>query len=128
MWHTNSRDPNFDLESLPCWLEVDLSRSDDLTAIVGAWRHNDGSISVHPWFFLPSEGLEDKAKVEQVPYTRWRDDGLLNVINGPVIEPDVIADKIIDLCGTYDVREVIFDPSLAGPLMGKLIDHGITVL
>lgn len=125
------RDPNFDLaalEGLPCWLGVDLSRSGDLTAIVGAWRHNDGSISVHPWFFLPSEGLEDKAKVEQVPYTCWRDDGLLNVINGPVIEPDVIADKIIDLCGTYDVREVIFDPSLAGPLMGKLIDHGITVL
>jgi phage terminase large subunit-like protein len=125
------RDPNFDLadlEGLPCWLGVDLSRSGDLTAIVGAWRHNDSRITVHPWFFLPSEGLEDKGKREQVPYTRWRDEGLLNVIDGPVIEPDVIADKIIDLCGTYDVREVIFDPSLAGPLMGKLIDHGINVL
>ncbi|SIP96733.1 Phage terminase-like protein, large subunit, contains N-terminal HTH domain [Rhizobium sp. RU20A] len=125
------RDPNFDLadlEGLPCWLGVDLSRSGDLTAIVGAWRHEDGRITVHPWFFLPSEGLEDKAKVEQAPYTRWRDEGLLNVIDGPVIEPDVIADRIIDLCGTYDVREVVFDPSLAGPLMGKLMDHGITVL
>ncbi len=125
------RDPNFDLadlEGLPCWLGVDLSRSGDLTAIVGAWRHEDGRITVHPWFFLPSEGLEDKAKVEQVPYTRWRDDGLLTVIDGPVIEPDVIADKIVDLCGTYDVREVVFDPSLAGPIMGKLMDHGINVL
>jgi phage terminase large subunit-like protein len=125
------RDPNFDLadlEGLPCWLGVDLSRSGDLTAIVAAFRHNDGRISVHPWFFLPSEGLEDKAKVEQVPYPRWRDDGLLTVIDGPVIEPDVIADKIIDLCGTYDVKEVIFDPSLAGPLMAKLMDHGINVL
>ncbi|MDZ7874366.1 MAG: terminase TerL endonuclease subunit [Rhizobium sp.] len=125
------RDPNFDLadlEGLPCWLGVDLSRSGDLTAIVGAWRHDDGRITVHPWFFLPSEGLEDKGKREQVPYVRWRDDGLLNVVDGPVIEPDVIADKIIDLCGTFDVREVIFDPSLAGPLMGKLMDHGINVL
>jgi len=83
---------------------------------------------VHPWFFLPSEGLEDKAKVEQVPYPRWRDDGLLDVIDGPVIEPDAIADKIINLCGTYDVREVVLDPSLAGPLMSKLMDHGINVL
>ncbi len=124
-------DPNFDLadlEGLPCWLGVDLSRSGDLTAIVGAWRHDDGRITVHPWFYLPSEGLEDKAKVEQVPYPRWRDDGLLNVISGPVIEPDVIADKIIDLCGTFDVREVVFDPSLAGPLMAKLMDHGVNVL
>lgn len=125
------RDPHFDLadlEHLPCWLGVDLSRSGDLTAIVAAFRHDDGRISVHPWFFLPSEGLEDKAKVEQVPYPRWRDDGLLTVIDGPVIEPDLIADKIIDVCGTYDVREVVFDPSLAGPIMAKLMDHGITVL
>lgn len=125
------RDPHFDLaelEPLPCWLGVDLSRSGDLTAIVGAWRHDDGRVSVHPWFFLPSDGLEDKAKVEQVPYPRWRDDGLLNVIDGPVIEPDAIADKIIDLCGTYDVREVVFDPSLAGPIMSKLMDHSLNVV
>ncbi|AEH79581.1 putative prophage terminase large subunit [Sinorhizobium meliloti SM11] len=124
------RDPNFDLanlEGLPCWLGVDLSRSGDLTAIVGAFRHDDGRITLAPWFFLPSEGLEEKAKLEQVPYPRWRDDGLLNVIDGPVIEPDVIADRIIDLCGTYDVQEVIFDPSLAGPIMSKLMDHGIEV-
>ncbi|MBF2716891.1 terminase large subunit [Agrobacterium vitis] len=144
MWQAASRDPLFDmavydagcdpnfdladLEGLPCWLGVDLSRSGDLTAIVGAWRHDDGRISVHPWFFLPSEGLEDKAKVEQVPYPRWRDDGLLTVVGGRVIEPDVIADKIIDLCGTYDVQEVVFDPSLAGPIMGRLMDYGINVL
>lgn len=124
------RDPNFDLaelEGLPCWLGVDLSRSGDLTAIVGAWRHDDGRISVHPWFFLPSEGLEEKARLEQMPYLRWRDEGLLNVIDVLAIEPDTIADAIINLCGTYDVREVVFDPSLAGPLMAKLMDHGIMV-
>lgn len=144
IWQAASRDPLFDmqvwdaghdanfdicdLEALPCWIGVDLSRSGDLTAIVAAWRHNDGRISLHPWFFLPGDGIEEKARLEQVPYTRWRDDDLLNVIDGPVIEPDAIADKIIDICGTYDVREVIFDPSLAGPVMGKLMDHGVNVL
>ncbi|KIP99271.1 terminase [Agrobacterium tumefaciens] len=125
------RDPNFelaDLENLPCWLGVDLSRSGDLTAVVGAWKHDDGRVSVHPWFFLPSNGLEDKARLEQAPYPRWRDDGLLNVIDGPVIEPDAVADHIIDLCGRFDVQEVVFDPSLAAPIMHKLIDHGINVL
>ncbi|SOE08498.1 phage terminase large subunit-like protein [Hoeflea halophila] len=144
IWQAASRDPLFDmqvwdagqdanfdladLEALPCWIGVDLSRSGDLTAIVAAWRHDDGRISLHPWFFLPGDGIEEKARLEQVPYTRWRDDGLLNVIDGPVIEPDAIADKIIDICGTYDVREVVFDPSLAGPVMGKLMDHGVNVL
>ncbi|SFH23024.1 terminase large subunit [Ensifer sp. OV372] len=147
IWQAASRDPLFDmavydaghdkhfhnekladLEGLPCWLGVDLSRSGDLTAIVGAWRHDDGRITVHPWFFLPSEGLEEKAKVEQVPYPRWRDDGLLNVIEGPIIEPDVITDEIINLCGRFDVREVVFDPALAAPIYPKLMDHGINVL
>lgn len=144
IWQAASRDPLFDmavydagydphfdlgdLEPLPCYLGVDLSRSGDLTAIVGAWRHDDGRISVHPWFFLPSDGLDEKARLEQVPYPRWRDDGFLNVIDGPVIEPDAIADKIIDLCGTYSVQEVVFDPSLAGPIMAKLMDTGINVL
>lgn len=144
IWQAASRAPLFDmavydaghdlhfdlaeLKPLPCWLGVDLSRSGDLTAIVGAWKHDDGRVSVHPWFFLPSDGLEDKAKVEQVPYPRWCDDGLLNVIDGPVIEPDAIADHVINLCGTYDVREVVFDPSLAGPIMHKLMDHGVNVL
>ena len=144
IWQAASRSPLFDmnvydagsdlhfeladLEGLPCWLGVDLSRSGDLTAIVAAFRHEDGRISVHPWFFLPSEGLEEKTRVEQVPYTQWRDDGLLSVVDGPVIEPDVIADRIVELCSTYSVQEVVFDPSLAGPLMSKLMDQGINVL
>lgn len=125
------RDPNFDLaelEPLPMWLGVDLSRSGDLTALVGAWRHPDGRVSIHPWFYLPSEGLAEKGRVEQVPYLRWQDEGFLNVIDGPVIEPDVIASQIINICGTYNVQEVAFDPSLAGPIMGKLMDHGIEVV
>ena len=155
IWQAASRDPLFDmsvydaghdphfdladLEKLPCWLGVDLSRSGDLTAIVGAWQHPDGRVSIHPWFFLPSAGLEEKARLERIPYPQWRDDGLLTVLDGEpdedgnptpahVIEPDAIADKIIDLCGTYDVREVVFDPSLAGPIMSKLMDAGINVL
>lgn len=144
IWQAASRDPLFDmdvydlghdshfdlaeLETLPCYLGVDLSRSGDLTAITAAFRHDNGRISVHPWFYLPSEGLDEKARLEQVPYTRWRDDGLLNVIDGPVIEPETITAQIIDLCGTYNVQEVVFDPSLAGPIMTKLIDAGINVL
>jgi phage terminase large subunit-like protein len=155
IWQAASRDPLFDmsvydagldpsftpedpaLAELPCYIGVDLSRSGDLTAVVAAWRLDDGRIAIHPWFYLPSEGLEEKARLEQVPYLQWRDEGFLTVLDGPeingevtkahVIEPDVIADKIVDLCATYDVREVTFDPSLAGPVMSKLMDHGITV-
>lgn len=130
--YDQGHDQNFDLsklETLPCYIGVDLSRSGDLTALVAAFRHEDGRVSVHPWFYLPSEGLAEKAKVEKVPYLQWRDDGFLNVIEGSVIEPDIIADQIINICATYsNVQEVIFDPSLAGSIMTKLINAGINVL
>lgn len=144
IWQAASRDPLFDmavfdachdpnfnlanLEELPCYLGVDLSLSGDLTAIVAAWRHDDGTLSILPWFYLPSEGLEEKARLERTPYVQWRDEGHLNVIEGPTVEPDVIAAAIIELCATHDVREVAFDPALAAPIWAKLEEHGINVI
>ncbi|MGQ7485238.1 terminase TerL endonuclease subunit, partial [Streptococcus suis] len=74
IWHGNSRDPLFsmdtydqgidphfdiaDLESLPCHLGVDMSLNGDLTAVIAAWRHDDGCVSIHPWFFVPDEDLQ----------------------------------------------------------------------
>ncbi len=144
IWMSASRDPLFDMENfdagkvsgfdiselehLQCFIGVDASRSGDLTAIVAAWRHPDGTISAYPWFYLPSEGLAEKARLEDLPYIQWQEEGFLDVIEGRTIEPGVIADKIIELCATYDVQEVVFDPSLAGPIIEKLMEHGINVL
>lgn len=139
-WFGNSRDPLFDMatydagkialdladmEDLPCFIGVDLSRSGDLTAVVAAWRHPDGRIFIHPQFFVPGDDLKGRAERDGVPYEQWRDDGLINVIDGPVIEPDVIEDHIRELCATYDVREIAFDPYDARMTMQRLHDDGL---
>src|SRR5690606_15420694 len=90
-----------------------------------AWRHDDGRITVHPWFFVPGDDLKGRAERDGVPYEQWRDDGLINVIDGPVIEPDVIEDHIRELCATYDVREIAFDPYDARMTMQRLHDDGL---
>ena len=63
-----------DLEALkgePCWLGVDLSSFDDLTAIVAAWRDGDDGYIVQPYFFTPKDGLRKKADKDVPPYPRW---------------------------------------------------------
>lgn len=140
IWQAHSRDPLFDMatydegkialdladmEELPCFIGVDLSRSGDLTAVVAAWRHADGRIFVHPWFFVPGDDLMERARRDEVPYEHWQADGLVNVIDGPVIEPEVIEDHIRELCATYDVREVAFDPYDARRTMQRLHDDGL---
>lgn len=140
IWQAHSRDPLFsmavydagkialdlaDMEDLPCFIGVDLSRSGDLTAVVAAWRHPDGRIFVHPWFFVPGDDLKGRAERDGVPYEQWQADELVNVIDGPVIEPDVIEDHVRELCARFDVREIAFDPYDARMTMQRLHDDGL---
>ena len=140
-WFGNSRDPLFDmavydagaiadldlseLEGLPCYLAVDLSVNGDLTAIVAAWRHDDGRITIHAWFFVPGDELADRGQRDGVPYVAWKDAGHIIAVDGPIIEPEAVENHIRELCATYDVREVAFDPHLARMVMQRLHNDGI---
>ncbi|TPL52045.1 terminase large subunit [Mesorhizobium sp. B2-4-4] len=140
VWMAHSRDPLFDMavydagripldladmEELPCFIGVDLSRSGDLTAVVAAWRNFDGAITVHPWFFVPGDDLKGRAERDGVPYEQWRDDGLITVIDGPVIEPEEVEKHIRELCARFDVQEIAFDPYDARMIMQRLHDDGL---
>lgn len=140
VWMAHSRDPLFDmvtydaqcfdidltdLEALPCWIGVDMSVNGDLTAVVAAWRHDDGQISIHPWFFVPGDDLKGRAERDGVPYVQWLADGHITAIDGPVIEPEAVEDLIRELCARFDVQEVAFDPYLARVTMQRLFDDGL---
>jgi phage terminase large subunit-like protein len=143
LWQAHSRDPLFDmsvydagkvpldladLEELPCYIGVDMSVNGDLTAVVAAWRHDDGRITVQPSFFVPGEDLAGRAERDRVPYEQWADDDLINVIDGPVIEPQAVEDHIRELCARFNVHEVAFDPHLARMTMQRLHDDGIPTI
>lgn len=140
LWQAHSRDPLFDMatydagkipldladmEDLPCFLGVDMSVNGDLTAVAAAWRNDDGTITAHPWFFVPGDDLKGRAERDGVPYEQWRDDGLITVIDGPVIEPEEVEKHIRELCARFDVREIAFDPHLARMTMQRLHDDGL---
>lgn len=143
IWQANSRDPLFDLltydartfddddadlAELPCYLGVDMSINGDLTAVVAAWRHTDGQITIRPTFFLPSEDLEVRARRDGLPYMRWADDGLIRLCEGPIIDPEMVKDVIRDLCASNEVEEIAFDPHLARVTMQNLLDEGLPVI
>ncbi|WP_187970066.1 terminase large subunit [Aquibium microcysteis] len=144
IWKAASRDPLFDmavydaghdphfdladLEALPCTIGVDMSVNGDLTAVVAAWRHADGRITVHPWFFVPGDDLAGRATRDGVPYLVWRDAGLINVIDGPVIEPEIVEAHIRELCATFTVNEILFDPHLARMTMQRLAADGLPAI
>jgi len=114
------------LEGAPCWLGVDLGATDDLSAIVAAFRdpdHEEGYI-VLPFFFMPSDNVERRQTQSGFPYIRHVDEGLIDTTPGNVTDYRVIEAAIRDLCERFQVREIAFDPHYAGMLMNNLLEDG----
>ena len=62
-----------------------------------------------PHFWLPEDGLRDKAQSEKVPWDVWADQGYLTTISGPVIQPEVIAMAVAEVAEEYDLHLLAYD-------------------
>ncbi len=118
-----------DLEAsqAPCWLAVDLSSNSDLTVIVACWRV-DGAYLVAAWYFCPEDNIDTRQVVDGVTYRVWTDEGWITPTPGNVVDFRVVEDKARDLCATFNVREIAFDPHLARNSMNTLQEGGLPVV
>lgn len=106
-WEANSKPAEIPLGA-PCFAGLDLSASRDLTAFVMVFPIDD-EFHVVPHFFLPSEGIRERSKAEKVPYDLWAKAGHLTLIDGPVIVPSAIAQKVAECAEDYDLRLLAYD-------------------
>jgi phage terminase large subunit-like protein len=106
---------------------LDLAATRDLTAFVLVWPIED-LVYVHPWFWLPEDGLEDRCRRDNVRYDVWRDEGLLELTPGPVTDWRYVTARILQLAGKYQIAEVGFDRYGARDVVGELMDAGVSVV
>ena len=106
-WEANSKPAEIPLGA-PCFGGLDLSASRDLTAFVMVFPI-DGEFHVVPHFFLPGDGIRERSKAEKVPYDLWAKAGHLTLIEGPVIVPSAIAQKVAECAEDYDLRLLAYD-------------------
>jgi phage terminase large subunit-like protein len=95
---------------------LDLSEVSDLTALVLVTPVREGLIApietqwhVHPTFWLPADGLSDKAKKDRMPYDLWAKEGQLVPTPGPVVDYEYVAAHLWELSQRYDIRKIAFD-------------------
>lgn len=97
-----------DFKGLPVFGGLDLSEVRDLTALVleapvgDVWH-------VRPTFWLPAEGLRERARADRVPYDMWADEGFIEPVPGKSIEYEFVARRVRELCDELDVRQINFD-------------------
>jgi phage terminase large subunit-like protein len=110
VWASNGGAPDMEaFQNSPVWVGCDLSASKDLTAIVAVARR-DNIWHVDPWFFLPGEGLIERARADRTPYDVWADQGYIVPIPGSKsIDEDFIAAYMAPRLSQLDVRAIAYD-------------------
>lgn len=102
-----------DFRGLPVFGGLDLSETSDLTALVlvAPVDGENGPVwHVQPTFWLPGEGLVDRARGDRVPYDLWARQGDLVAIEGAKsVEYEYVAAHLRDVCDSLDVRKIAFD-------------------
>ena len=92
VWQACASDHPINLSGKDVYAGLDLREVADLTALVLAHRNPlDGVWSVEPTFWLPAEGLVERARSDRIPYDLWRDRGLLMTTPGSSISYEYVA-------------------------------------
>jgi phage terminase large subunit-like protein len=92
----------------PVWAGLDLSSTSDLTAFVPmAWIED--AWEVKPTFWLPNQGLREKARADRVEYDIWHNRGFLETTPGKAIEYEFVASWLYEFDRTHNVQKIAFD-------------------
>jgi phage terminase large subunit-like protein len=97
------------LKGCKCWLSLDLSKKNDLTALTATWIDDAGHIWSKTWYWTTKEGLADRAKSDHAPYPDWVEQGHLTAVDGATIDKTFVAAEVARICAEHDVQELVFD-------------------
>jgi phage terminase large subunit-like protein len=122
-WSACAGEP-IDFAGKPVYAAIDLSESADLTALVIAHRDPAGVWHAKASFFLPAEGLAEKAHVDRAPYDAWAEAGLIEATPGKTISYDDLAARVKEAFEEYDVQKFAFDAWHFATLKDALIRAG----
>ena len=103
-----------DMVGSPCWLGLDLSKKNDLTALSACWR-KDMKLHVKTWYFTTKAGIHDRARDDNAPYDQWAEKGLIEAVPGATIDYEFVGAKVKALIDAgHDVRFLAFDAAKIG--------------
>jgi phage terminase large subunit-like protein len=109
VWKACGDEP-LDLAGRSVFAGLDLSESADLTALVLAHCDpRDGVWHVRPIFWLPEEGLAERAARDRAPYDLWAERGFLETTPGAAISYEYVAERLRDVCEECHVTKIAFD-------------------
>lgn len=105
------------------YLGLDLSSSDDLTALVGMSAAKDDD-RTKAWFWKPGDTIKEHGQRDRARYDVWCEQGWIEAPAGRTVDYGFIARKIAALCGRLNVRGLAYDRWRMAILLKELQNIG----
>jgi HK97 family phage portal protein len=110
VWDANAGAVDMDaLEGRPCYGAMDLSRVNDLTALVLLFPNEDETKDVLVFAWRPEGNMREAEHQDRAPYSQWVREGFLRTTPGKTIDYAFIAQTLGELTQRYDFRAMAFD-------------------
>lgn len=84
-----------DLDDSMIYVGLDLSQKTDLTAMIVV-QNISGTWQIHPYFWTPEQGLEDRVRRDRAPYDVWVRQGYLKTTPGASIDYRYVIQEMMD--------------------------------
>jgi phage terminase large subunit-like protein len=124
-WNTKIRNKVVDINDfngLPCYAGLDLSSINDFTAYTKCFK-KDGLFYLYHKFYIPSEQILEKYRVENINIKDWIEKGIVISIPGPTIDYDFIMKDIVEDYEKFNLIELNYDNWNSKELVNKLEDR-----
>jgi phage terminase large subunit-like protein len=122
MWDTERRNTPADIEEFygqACYAGLDLSSINDFTAYTKCFKRNGLYYLFHK-FYVPSEQILEKYRVENINVRECVDRGIVTAIPGPTIDYDFIKEDIVKDAERFNIVELAYDRWQANRLIDSL--------
>ena len=96
-----------------CWLSLDLSDKNDLTALTAVWIGLAGYLYAKTWYWTTQSGLKERALADNAKYVEWAADEKVDftAVPGAVIDKTFVAEQVKTICAEHEVEFLAFDPA-----------------
>lgn len=106
-----------------CYGGLDLSSTEDMTALALLFPGPDGITDVLMHYWLPKAGLERRIRQDRVPYDVWARDGYLTLTEGNVVDQNAMKSALLEASRIYALQDVAFDRWNSSKLVTEMQDE-----
>lgn len=94
-----------------CYLSLDLSDRNDLTALAGVWKGRDDRLTAKVWYWTTAQGIERRSSLDRIDYRQYVKRGELEIVDRPAIDYRLVAERIRSIMAVHQVEALAIDPN-----------------